>query len=437
MNRILQLAHHTWAQKDADRARRLRYKRYTYGDQWGDLMPDGNGGMVPEKTLVKFSGREPLTHNLIRRLIKTVIGRYRTICDERNRYSDLPDSLDRLNALAELDSRLLEEFLISGCAIQRVVAETRHGRHGVWIDNVCPTRFFVNDFRDPRGWDVNIVGMLHDMSPGEMMSRFGSRFNIAKARGVSGPLLDSDETFFNARNGMFRAIEVWTYQPRLTNFAHDTDSAAVGTIEPGQQSTGNINIARRMDFSWHCRWFDGAGNLLDHYTSPFPHGQHPFVFKFYPLVDGEVHSFVEDIIDQQRCVNRLMVLMDKMLGASAKGVLLFPMTQLHKDFPIDRVMESWSAADGIIPINGTSPILPQQVSGSGNDVGAQRLLELEMKFFEDISGVSEALMGKSSGSTGGAGLFNAQVQSSTSALADIFETFMDLTRARDDKALRS
>jgi hypothetical protein len=113
------------------------------------------------------------------------------------------------------------------------------------------------------------------------------------------------------------------------------------------------------------------------------------------------------------------------------------MTQLHKDFPIDRVMESWSAADGIIPINGTSPILPQQVSGSGNDVGAQRLLELEMKFFEDISGVSEALMGKSSGSTGGAGLFNAQVQSSTSALADIFETFMDLTRARDDKALRS
>ena len=435
MNQILNLAYNTWARRDDMRRRRDRFKRYTYGDQWSDLVHDKDGNLVPESQLVKFSGREPLTHNLIRRLVKTVVGRYRTICDEQRRYADTPDSLARENALAEMDSRLLEEFLISGCAIQRVVAETRRGRQGVWVDNVSPSRFFVNDFRDPRGWDVTMLGMLHDMSPGEMISRFGAAFDPSRA--LSAGILDHEDTFFGSRDGTFRAIEVWTYEPRVTVIAHDPATATVGAVGAGMVTAPGVSVSRRVDFEWHCRWFDGAANMLDHYTSPFGHGEHPFVFKFYPLVDGEVHSFVEDIIDQQRCVNRLMVLMDKMLGASAKGVLLFPMNQLHKDFPIERVCENWAAADGVIPITGTSSVLPHQVNGSGNDAGAQKLLELEMKFFEDISGVSDALMGKSAGGTGGAGLFNAQLQSATAALADVFQTFESLTRARDDKAAAS
>ncbi len=40
---------------------------------------------------------------------------------------------------------------------------------------------------------------------------------------------------------------------------------------------------------------------------------------FYPMIDGEIHSFVEDIIDQQHNINWLMTLNDRMLSQAAKG----------------------------------------------------------------------------------------------------------------------
>lgn len=38
----------------------------------------------------------------------------------------------------------------------------------------------------------------------------------------------------------------------------------------------------------------------------------------------DVHSLVEDVIDQQRHVNRMITIMDRMMATAAKGVLLFP-----------------------------------------------------------------------------------------------------------------
>ena len=45
--------------------------------------------------------------------------------------------------------------------------------------------------------------------------------------------------------------------------------------------------------------------------------EHPICCCFTPL-DGEVWGFVEDIIDQQKYINRLIVLQDMIISASAK-----------------------------------------------------------------------------------------------------------------------
>ena len=84
-------------------------------------------------------------------------------------------------------------------------------------------------------------------------------------------------------------------------------------------------------------------------------------------------------------------------------------------------------------------MLPQQVTGNGADAGAHRLLELELKLFEDTSGVSDALLGRAPSGNGGAGLYESQIQSSTAALADIFDTFNAFTARRDTlaKALKA
>lgn len=426
---IIRQAYEAWNSAADMRARRQRCKRYTYGDQWSDLVKDSKGRLRRESEIVAESGKIPLINNLIRQLVKTVVGRYRTMAAEDGVY-ELPSigNLATENALAELDSRLLEEFLISGTAIQRISDEERFGRRGVWVDNVDFRRFFVNTFFDPRGWDINLVGMLHDMSFPELASRFcnGSSRRAAALRELysSGStaafapdalgLPGADIEFFRSHKaGMCRVIEVWT-------------------LDAGSLTDGD-DVAFR--FRWHCRWLAPDGTLLSEYDSPFGHGSHPFAIKFYPLTDGEVHSFVEDVIDQQRSINRMVVLIDKIMATSAKGVLLFPQKQLLKDFSWQEVCRRWAQSDGVIPISGNGEYLPQQVITNAGNSGAYQLLELQLKLFEETAGVGDALTGRSSGGTRGAELFEAQVKNATIALADIFDTFASFTALRNEKAL--
>ena len=79
-----------------------------------------------------------------------------------------------------------------------------------------------------------------------------------------------------------------------------------------------------MDDYWYFYFLTPFGQILQEGEPPFEHKSHPYVFKIYPFIDGEPHSFVSDVIDQQRYVNRLITLYDSIMRASAKGVLLFP-----------------------------------------------------------------------------------------------------------------
>lgn len=371
-----------------------------------------------------------MINNLIRQLVKTIVGRYRNIMSEKAIYRD---ELSVRNHLPELDSRLLEEFLISGTAVQRIVREKRFGDESVWVDNVDIRYFFVNRFRDPRGWDINMIGQLHDLSFADVVRRFGGRSKAraenlrklfasidgggsfaAEALGLPGGNVDF---FCPTTPGMCRVAEVWTLDSRPCNNSND-DSLDI-------------------DFAWHCRWFAPNGTLLDEYDSNFEHGSHPYAVKFYPLTDGEVHSFVEDIIDQQRSINRLIVLIDKIMATSAKGVLLFPASQMVEGMSWDEVTRRWAQADGVIPISGRGEHLPQQVMTNPGASGAYQFLQLQMKLFDDIAGVGDALLGRNNGSARGADMLDHQVRNATIALADIFETFSDFATERSLKADKS
>ena len=101
------------------------------------------------------------------------------------------------------------------------------------------------------------------------------------------------------------------------------------------------------------------------------------MLRLYPLTDGEIHPFVEDVIDQQRYINRLIMMIDKMMASAAKGVLLFPVDQLPEDMKWEEVFDTWARSDGVIPITGRGTSLPQQVVTPTDGVGAYRLLELQ------------------------------------------------------------
>ena len=135
-----------------------------------------------------------------------------------------------------------------------------------------------------------------------------------------------------------------------------------------------------IDRYWYYRFFTPFGHTLDEGETPYWHGEHPYVFKLYPLMDGEIHSFVEDIIDQQRYINRLITLIDFIMGASAKGVLLFPEDQIPDGMSIEDVAEQWTRYNGIILFKPKpGGVLPQPISTNATTVGADELLNVQLR----------------------------------------------------------
>lgn len=370
---LLAEAHRAWERMRPLREKRERNKNFTYGNQWCDMMTDEHGRRVSEWQHLRDNGKDPLTNNLIRQLVKSVVGRF------RSRLAAEPAPAEPLhgNLVGELDSRLMEEFLISGCCFQRI----DFGEEGrVALSNVSPSQMLFRGGDDPRCRDFDLVGQLHDMPLATLVER----------------LSDGSRT---------RALD----------------------------------IDRRWELRhvWRCYWLSPDGAVLSQYDSPYGHGSHPFALKLYPLTDGEVHSMVEDVIDQQKYVNRLVTLVDHVMGASAKGVLLYPDNILPEGFTWNDLRYAWSKPNGIVPYHPRGGNdRPEQVSGNATNIGAYEMVILQMRLFEQISGVSGALQGQASAGTTGAQLYESQVSNSTIALGDIFETFDSFRRERDRKAAK-
>lgn len=449
----IKIALDAWQAGSSFRNKRLRYKRYTYGRQWDDPFPTGDGGCSTEGEFASRCGHRPLTNNLIRQMVKTVIGLWRR--DMAQPHSGTDKEIATRNQLPELDARTLEEFLISGCAVQRVVTERRTGGNGVWVDTVSPSRIFFSPTCDPRGADIEVIGMAHDMSLREATIRFGrdsysGRRRIERIYADVEPRLFSDSDIdiadsglLHAPSGRCRVIELWTLESRRlikcydpvtsTAFTLPQDAVSSLTTENKLRADDKRIIWRYADsVRWYCRWLAPTGEVIDSYESPWPHGSHPFAIKLYPLTDGEVHPFVEDVIDQQRTINRLITMLDTMLGVSAKGALLYPVRCIPAGQTLRSISEAWSVPGAVIPFDTVDTSLrPTQINGPSGDCGASSLLALEMKLFEQISGVNGAIQGRDITANTSAALYDARTRNATTALIDLLESFSSFIDARN------
>jgi hypothetical protein len=455
---ILRAAYSAWSAGSSLRADRSRNKRFTYGDQWSDMTCDCHGRSVTEYERYSEDGGAPATNNLIRQLVKTIVGRFRSEHIDVGKIKDARVAgVHASNQLDELDSRALEEFLISGCCVQRVDIDSGLCERHVRVDNVNLNRFFINAIVDPLARDCEIVGQIHDLSVADLVKRVscGSRGKAAWVRRLYSENADSRVADFMAATGgdtqsgtdfwlcasnKCRAIEVWTLESREVIVCHNRLTAELFTlpVTMGRKVRNKPGIDARWDIAkvWHCRWFSPMGDVLIEYDSPFAHGTHPFIVKMYPLTDGEVHSFVEDVIDQQKYVNRLVTLIDHIMMASAKGVLLFPDTALPDGFTWDDVRRVWSNCNGILPY---SPFQggekPEQISVNATNIGAYNMIALQMKLLEEISGVQGALQGKNVDAGNSATLYENEARNASVALTDVFDTFNTFRRQRDSKVL--
>ena len=488
---VLWLAKRAWDNLDKYRHTRTRSRNYTFGNQWSDTINLPDGRSISEEQYLKEQGKVPLKNNLIRKLVKNVVGQFRAIqtqpvCIARNR-QDQPLSeilssalqyVHQHNHLWEIDGRSLEEFLISGSCFHKIEYGKRNNKNDVWIDEVNPNRIFFNSMEDSRHWDCTLIGELHDAPIAQVLSHFahGSRKRATELREIycnatesqlretyenlSSEPLDNIDFFMPTDKHLCRIIEVWRLENRERLMCHDTltgryykeeiDHAA----EIEEENQRRISEARSKDIAeenvplihtewfidqfWYYRFFTPFGEILAEGETPYWHGEHPYTFKLYPLIDGEIHSFVEDIIDQQRYINRLITLVDFIMGSSAKGVLLFPENQIPDGMTIEDIAEEWTRYNGVIlfkPKPGEA--LPQQIAINATNIGAYELLNLQMQLLDNISGVHGAMQGQAPSAGTPADLYSQQVQNAGINLIDIFESFKSFRERRDTKLLKT
>lgn len=482
-NLILEAQSHYFAMSKF-RSDRDRNKRYTYGDQWSDVITTDEG-RISEEAYISKQGNLPLKNNLIRRLVRNVIGLYRgqsvePVCIARDRdEQEIGETMSvalqynmQLNKMNGLYARSMEEFLISGFIVHRKSYGWRNGKTDCWTDYVQPNNFFIDsNIRDFRGWDCSFVGEIHDIDFNTLCERFASSpdefkrlaeiykyamdmpsistqwnmFGYSKANDISDFLMPTDHT-------RCRVIEIWKKESKPMFRCHDWNTGEIFRIDVNDytQLVDAVNKKRIqmgdeagmdrtdiplieaewcIDSYWQYYFVTPTGEILAEGESPYAHGSHPYVFKAYPFIDGEIHSFVGDFIDQQRYTNRLISLYDWIMRASAKGVLMVPADSIPKGMSPETFADEWSRFNGVVIYEPSkSGHVPHQVSSNSTNIGISELLNLQLKLFEDISGVNGALQGKPGYSGMSASLYSQQQQNATNSLLDLLDSFSEFTK---------
>lgn len=489
---ILLEAQHCWESLSRFRRERERNKRYTYGDQWGDKIknPDGEGE-ITEEEYIRNQGSVPLKNNLIRRLIKSVTGQYRNnqtepVCIARDRDEQQVGEMMsvamqynyQLNRLEELDGRSIEEFLISGAIFHKENYAWRKDKMEVWTDMVNPNRiFFDSKMEDTRHWDCSIIGEVHDLPLMQLLSLFAKdREQATRIRDIyrsvaesyldqaSDPLtgrrLNNLSFLYPDNPSMCRVIEVWRKEHKERLRCHDvlngefykmetSHRAAIDEenrmrVEAGADSgltpddVPLIEVEWFIDEFWYYRFLSPTGDVLDEGETPYTHREHPYTLKLYPFIDGEVHSFVADVVDQQRYVNRLITMTDFIMRTSAKGVLMFPEELIPENKTPEDILDEWVRYNGVIFYKGNRPgvEMPRQISTNATNVGSHELLNLQMKLMEEVSGVHGAMQGKTAPSGTPASLYRQQTENASINLVDLFDTFRAFREERDTKKMK-
>ncbi len=233
-----------WSALETFRADRQRCKRYVFGDQWDDMIKVGDEEMS-EREFIRMQGQNPLKNNILRRIVRNVVGVYRSnfkfpeavdddVPGDEPHLNDIAETrrvIFRKNKMEELAPRLLEEFLISGMTVVKVKKFARED-YAVSILPVTPDNFFFHsDGYDPRGWDVDMAGEVHYVSYDKIVAKLcRNAEDYQKIESLYGSYKDSNQPC--------KVIEVWYRDTEVWGIIHDERKVTVSRM-PMSEILGN------------------------------------------------------------------------------------------------------------------------------------------------------------------------------------------------------
>lgn len=491
----------------------VRCHDFVAGRQWNDLILYKKKWVTEYEALVD-QGFNPRTTNLINRVVKNVMGVVLKNGNEPTAYSQDGEEqgfCDVLNTGMSANNthnkvKLLwpqqfKQFLEWGNIVSKLTFGWRDGKYDCWTENIDPRSFFCDTgMMDIRGWDGNMVGMLHTLPLDDVLASFARGRNAKAAHDkhkhiceVYGKCKDRKyvtnsysqnfgktrlknvDFLFPSDPDMCRVIEVWTKERRDVYYVHDTLDGTMNVILPEDYeefvekenetrilaatmagvSPVDIFTARTIvedpekaekegmvmpescrlrvaDFNeeryWYYRYLTPTGEVLDEGESPYWHKSHPFVFVFYPFVNGEIRSFVADIIEEQKNLNRGRTMHDQIMRISMKGFTAYDKNALPDDDLDGELLHEVLAQPGGsygFDLKPGEQIQNKVVQMTTNNtgVGLMETIQMDAANIEDISGVNGALQGKPGYSTTSGTLYQQQTQNATGSLLDVIEAY--------------
>lgn len=401
----------------------------------------------------------------------------------------------RYNSMSVQLSNAVENFLIRGVVVMGESFErTSSGKFDAKTKLYDPRKVAIEcNMNDPLMDDISLIGIIHDVKPLDFLSKFGIRIGRDKMYDIQNEYGNrayqhspENQVDNNKRNSLeyldfysnndptrWRFYEVWTkeiksmilcYDPARLNDPFKVEDVSrfrleeydgltvlqenerrrkeamelgipeseVVYIDYGQYGKDGMfdGTGEFVDTYWYVKFLTPNGTVIDEYVSPYECGC-PITVAKYPYVNGEVHSYINDVIPQQKYINRLVTLNDIVIRSTAKGSLAVDKRSLEEndDQTIDEIRQQWSDPDGLVLWDsslGGQP--PKQMSNTSTNVGIDTALSMQLGLMEDISGVHGAAQGKDALSGQSGSLYAQQAANSNTMLRAVLEAFSEFTK---------
>lgn len=459
---------------------------------------DGSKEVLTEEEYIESQGKPALKQNLIRPNVRNIIGQLRLSPYKSTVFARTADGqkaadmvttalegVHTMNNKNERDARVYETFLVSGAAIYETGYKFDDERKMPYpyYKAVDPSRYFQTiSASDVCGEDVDFCGDFFDTSLIDIKSMYAkTRKQERELEEIYGKSTRRDvvtnlqHVTSNAENvsprislgtGECRVIRVCRKEGHWDLAVHDYSDASWETYNlnthPNIKATIDAEISRRKKIAKELGvdYEDGSNRLLIEYEekyvtswvyyhlspwghilwtqdSPFEHNSHSYVVKYYPLYEGMAYGMVYDLIDQQKAINRNYIMHDFITSAAAKGVLLVPEEAIPDDMDIEDFADEWSRYNGVIKYRAKDGVKqPEQVVARNFNVGQFDMINLQMRLMNDISGVHDAMQGKSLGTGTPSSLYQQAVHNSQTNILDYMESFAWFLMKRDYKMIQ-
>lgn len=379
-----------WDNWDDARRARARAYRMVYGDQLADeievLTPHGMRKMSIRKYMT-MQGQVPIQTNQLQSKLNTLLGVFikqgnEPVCtanDPREQhYGEIVNKAleanNRKNKTPRLLRSAIKDIIVGGWGVLNEnwgKMDNSRRDEDSWTRYSAPDYFFAENFRDPRGFDIDLIGCWYKMPYNKLVAQFVDDetdlktleriYEVERKAQKMGTMQVTEEadeenlTFMKSSTPSDCCVcEVWTAETKERIKFQDWNDGTFEIVdaddkerlrEIAKENSERVKLAKQagwktsevpliegqafIDEFYYFRFIAKDGTIIKEGESPRADRSHPFTICIIPFNDGRICGYLNESIDHQIAINRAVVMQDWIARNQIKGFWKIPRQLLN------------------------------------------------------------------------------------------------------------